>query len=523
MLAVFSSMKLSTSTFLKSISLRKFFVPSVLNFHHLLVLWLGLSLILPWLYGYATSPSINAWPWLFSAACAIILWLFHSRLSGDLIAIGWVIAASLSAGIGLMQYFGLESVLSPWISSAPVGEAFANLRQRNQFATLTSIGLVALLAWLALLDKRRCLSELPRVPWWASALAVLLAVGNAASNSRTGLLQWVLIGLFAAWWFWLQRRYLVVFIFQAWLSYGIATLTLPWLLELVTGIHSDGMFGRLSTNAGCSSRMVLWSNVLTLIGQKPWLGWGWGELDYAHFITLYPGVRFCEILDNAHNLPLHLAVEFGLPTALSICSLLAWLIWRTRPWHETDPVRQMAWGVLAVIALHSMLEYPLWYGPFQIAVGLCFWLLWVRKEDGVSVLSAISYLRIILAITMGIGLAVVSESYYQLSQVYLPLEKRSVAYREDTLNKVMGNRLFRQQVHFAELSLTNLTPDNAAEMYVMAQRLLHYSPESRVIERVIESAVMLGRQDEARAYLIRYQAAFPDTYARWIKEKNVTQ
>jgi hypothetical protein len=33
----------------------------------------------------------------------------------------------------------------------------------------------------------------------------------------------------------------------------------------------------------------------------------------------------------------------------------------------------------------------------------------------------------------------------------------------------------------------------------------------------------LGRQDEARSYLIRYRAAFPEAYARWVKEKNVTQ
>jgi len=503
--------------------LSKFPISLFIKFRHISVLWLSLCLILPWLYGYTTYPSINAWPWLFSAVCGVILWLFCSKLSGDLIAIGWVIAASSSAGIGLMQYFGLESALTPWIIPTPVGEAFANLRQRNQFATLTSIGLIALLGWLALLDNRKILPEARRVPWWASALAVLLALGNAASNSRTGLLQWVLIGLLAAWWFWLQRRYLLGLVFQAWLAYGLAIFSLPWLLEFVTSIKSDGLLGRLVTNTGCSSRMVLWSNVLTLIGQKPWLGWGWGELAYAHFITLYPGVRFCEILDNAHNLPLHLAVELGLPTALAICGILVWFIWHSKPWYETEPIRQMAWGVLAVIFLHSMLEYPLWYGPFQIAVGLCVGLLRVHKGCGQRASSIIGYWRLMIAIVMGIILTIISINYYKISQVYLPLAKRSDAYREDTLNKVRDNWLFRQQVNFAELSLTNLTPDNAAKMYVIAEKLLHYSPESSVIERLIESAVMLGRQDEARSYLIRYRAAFPEAYARWVKEKNVTQ
>jgi O-antigen ligase len=117
--------------------------------------------------------------------------------------------------------------------------------------------------------------------------------------------------------------------------------------------------------------MTLWSNVLELIGQKPWFGWGWGRLDYAHYMHLYEGARFCDILDNAHNLPLHLAVELGVPMALILCGAALWSTWRSRPWRESDPLRQLAWTVLAVLALHSLLEYPLWYGPFQMALGIC--------------------------------------------------------------------------------------------------------------------------------------------------------
>jgi O-antigen ligase len=144
---------------------------------------------------------------------------------------------------------------------------------------------------------------------------------------------------------------------------------LPWLLGLDPAAH--GMLARLrGGELACASRVALWSNVLNLIGQKPWLGWGWGELDYAHYATLYAGPRFCDILDNAHNLPLHLAVELGIPAALLICGFGVWWAARRRPWRETDAVRQLAWSVLAVILLHSLLEYPLWYGPFQVAFGV---------------------------------------------------------------------------------------------------------------------------------------------------------
>ena len=247
----------------------------------------------------------------------------------------------------------------------------------------------------------------------------------------------------------------------------------------------------------CGSRLILWSNVLQLIAQEPWLGWGWRELDYAHFVNLYPEPRFCEILDNAHNLPLYLAVELGVPFALLCCSITAWLVWRARPWRETHPARRMVWAVLAMILLHSMLEYPLWYGPFQLAVGLCVWVLWSTRRLAQAAIILIAF----------IGFA--AWDYHRISQIYLPLKSRSPAYREDTLEKIQASWLFRNQVRFANLTTTELTPQNAAQVNTMAHELLHFSPEGRVVEKLIESAVMLNRDEEAIAYLARYRAAFP--------------
>jgi O-antigen ligase len=486
---------------------------------------LALLLVLPWLSPYTAGPTPNAWPWLVSAFCAVGLWLFQHRLHARLIAGAWVLAAAVSAVIALAQYFGLAPALSPWVSQSAAGEAFANLRQRNQFATLTSIGLIALVAWRA-----QSLAAKP-VPWSASLLALLLALGNAASNSRTGLLQWLLVLVLTAWWTWWNwrgradlksRRGPLLLAVQALLAYGVAVFALPWLLKLATGLSSDGLFGRLAEQAGCGSRTVLWSNVLTLIGQKPGLGWGWGELDYAHFITLYDGPRFCEILDNAHNLPLQLAVELGVPAALAICGGALWLVWRARPWRETDTLRQMAWAVLAVIALHSLLEYPLWYGPFQIAFALCVGLLWSsagqaaqKYPENVSNKAIAQWLRPLIAIISIAILLTMAVSYYRVSQIYLPPEARMAGYRDDPLKQIKGIWLYRNQARFAELSTTALTPENAAAQYAMARELLHYSPEPRMIEKLIESAVMLGFDDEAVQYLARYRAAFPQEHARW--------
>lgn len=412
--------------------------------------------------------------------------------------------------MALLQYFGHASAFAPWLNWAPAGEAFANLRQRNQFASLTSIALAALLATCVLPVRHRSLGL--TATWLAAAMA-LLVTANAATASRTGLLQLLVLASAALLW----RRDVQVL---AWIGgllacYALATLALPSLAGLDPATH--GMFSRLREgDALCSSRLTLWRNVLHLIAQKPWLGWGWGELDYAHYITLYDGPRFCDILDNAHNLPLHLAVELGIPAAVLVCGgVLVWIL-RARPWHETDAVRRAAWMVLAVIGVHSLLEYPLWYGPFQLALGLCLGLLWRDDPAARPAPTAVRHVPTLLAVLSLALVAYAAWDYRRISQVYLPPDQRAPAYRDDTLAKAQQSWLYQRQVKFAALSVAEVTPDNAAAMHALATELLHFSPEPRVIEKLLDSAQLLGLQSEVAFHKPRFSAAFPKDYARWL-------
>ena len=493
---------------------------------------LAFCLILPWLNGFTAGPTPNLWPWLVSAVCGVWVGLGWRRVSARLLAATWLAAALISSLAALLQYFGVAAALTPWLSPTLPGEAFANLRQRNQFATLTSIGLVALLACVSLrpiassesasTERSASAGLMQPLSVWAYASALLLALGNAASSSRTGLLQWGLVLVLGLWWNRSTRRPLAVLAGLALLMYGAAVAVLPKLLNLATGISSNGLWGRLA-EAGSDSRRVLWDNVLTLITQKPWLGWGWGELDYAHFITAYPGARFTDILGNAHNLPMHLAVELGTPAALLMCTGLAWALLRAAPWRDTDPARQMAWAVLAVIGLHSLLEFPLWYGPFQLALLLCVAWLWQTRPsqsadspaERVS-LNSCAPLRIAAAAAL-LVLGYVGFDYARITQLYVPVEKRWPAYQHDTLAKVQDSWLFAPQVRFATLLTTEVTPDNAPAMQALAQSVLHYSPEARVVEKRITSALLGGQRTDAEFYLARFRWAYPQDYAAWAK------
>lgn len=511
-------------------------------------------LVFPWLNPFAGGPSAVMQPWLVAATATVAAWHLVSpdttrahlgfALLGvailaavghaappALLAIGglavialsaaiasasrargwvvvvilnaWLVAAVVSSVIALAQYFGFAEQLAPWFNSTEQGEAFANLRQRNQFATLTSIGL-ACLAWRV--QQGAPLS-------WVLPATALLAIANAASASRTGALQIALLVALTLWWIRPANRGALAVCVTAVLAYAMAAVVLPAVLQHLSGVIAPTAFHRLLSTDGCASRATLWGNVLHLIAQRPWTGWGWGELDYAHFATLYPGARFCDILDNAHNLPLHIAVELGVPIAVVGCAGAGWGLLRRRPWAESDATRQLAWSVVALILLHSMLEYPLWYGPFQMAFGCALGLL-ARKRDRppARVLGPLGRGAVSLALTL--ALVYSAWDYHRISQLYAAPEQRSVLYKGRPLPHVGDSWLFRDQLAFAELSITPLTRANAASTNALAMGLLHYSPEPRVIEAALESAMWVGREDQATWLLARLRAAFPAEAAK---------
>jgi O-antigen ligase len=466
-------------------------------------LFCGLLMVLPWTAPWSPGPQANTVPLLVSWACIGWLMLTGLRVQPLDIARAWAIAALISSVMGLVQYFGLAEAFSPWLHVAALGEANANLRQRNQLATLLAIGILAVLWWQAHGLKTR------HALW----MLALLATGNAATTSRTGLLHMLLVcGLVALWAYRSRRptpRMSVRLGLGAVAVYLLANAALPWSLSVLSGQDVVDALTRMGHNEGCGSRRVLWANVLELIGQKPWAGWGWGELKYAHYITPYgggPEQRFCDILGNAHNLPLHLAVTLGIPmTAILGLALLA-VLGKTRPWMSRTLQHQWAWSVLAVIGLHSLLEFPLWYGPFQLAVLLC----------GVLFLAPATLVR--LSASRGLQVAgglvlvmvcLVGADYARARQIYMPAAQRWVVWRDDPMGAARSSWFFQRSATFAELTTTRITPENAPWVLATSLDMLHYSPEPKVVRQLILSAHRLGRQDLVDLHSAMWRAAFP--------------
>lgn len=483
---------------------------------HAMVVLCATLIALPWFWPLLLGPLSAMWPDLFAWAMGALLIALlpatrdRARLA---IASGWLVAALGSAVLGLTQYFDLENGLYPWVAPTRPGYVTANVHQLNMLATLLAVGLLC--GWWLLI--KRFLTTL-HATWMLGVLLVALA----ATASRTGMVHLLVISCILLYWHPRYWRRLLVILGLCWGLYTVAANGLPWLAWVTRGIVIDrDLLGRLGEDVGCHSRRLLWSNVADLISVKPWTGWGPGELLYAHYITDFGEQRFCEKLSNAHNLPLQLTFTLGVPVALVVGTLLLWVLFKLKPWATTQPTERLCWGVLALLAVHSLLEFPLWFGVFQLMALLAVWQIYVvRRGAGDAAPADVvppARVRIMVSSILLAVLSFVAWDYIKVSQLYLPERMRLNRYKDDTFNKTRDTVLFKSHVLIAQIVAMELKPENAELILQGALASLHVAPDSRVIRRVIESAALLGRTDIVELHMARYKAAWPKEYAEWIE------
>jgi hypothetical protein len=156
----------------------------------------------------------------------------------------------------------------------------------------------------------------------------------------------------------------------------------------------------------------------------------------------------------------------------------------------------MAWCLLVVLGLHSLLEYPLWYGPFQMTLGFAIGLLWAEPKAQTKEV-AHEFPMLIAAIVFIVCLYAMWD-FNRVGQIYRQAMSRDAAYKDNPLHHAKQSWLFKNQADFAELTTQTVTADNAAELYQQAMRLMHYSPDARVVQRVIDASQWLGKQEQAQ-------------------------
>ena len=410
-------------------------------------------------------------------------------------AIALAVAGVASAVIGLMQVFTPGLPDGTWIAlAANVGRATGNLRQANHLSSLLLWSVVAVV-WLG---EAKALDG--RV---AAGLAILIVYVVVLSASRTGALGMLTL---AGWGLLdrrLSRRARIVLVLAP-VFYVVAWwLTGTWFEQshrIFVGQSRFSGGGDISTN-----RFGIWSNALVLIASHPWLGVGFGDFNVAWTLTAFPG-RPTEFFDHTHDLILNLAVEMGIPLATVVVVLLVSALWCALRNAIADgrsdddvvapyPIQRAAFVIVFLIAVHSMLEYPLWYSYFLLPTAFAFGLCLEQPAADVALADAaeadVTRPLVLAAMVLMLGGTLAVYDYMRVVVIFAPtdaspLEERIAAGRKSVL--------FAHHADYAAATIA----EHPSKVMIAFDRAPHYLLDSRLMAAWARAFAERGELEKAR-------------------------
>ena len=437
------------------------------------------------------------------ASAMLLLWLAaavaqagYGAAAFNAFCIALIVTGVFSTLIGMVQVFAPQWADGQWIATASVpGRASGNLRQPNH---LSSLLLWAALALVWMLETGRMNRKL------AVLLGSLFMLGLVLSASRTGTLGVIVLALWGA----LDKQRPRPVRWMLMLSPLVYALC--WVALTLWARESHQVFGaaaRLTADGDLSSsRFAIWANTLSLIAQHPWWGVGFGEFNFAWSLTPFPK-RPHAFFDHTHNLPLQFAVELGLPLTVLVLSLLMFAMWRawqgSRASESADAaMRSTTFMMVLMMALHSQLEYPLWYAyfllPTAFALGLCLGLCGGQVNEGpikkVSASLAKKTSPLVLASLLMLGGSVAAlYDYLGVVVIFSPGEDaKSLAER---IADGKRSWFFDHHAHYAAVTSAERPSEEIASFKVAS----HYLLDTRLMTTWATALNEVGDVPRARA------------------------
>lgn len=295
--------------------------------------------------------------------------------------IAWVALAG--ALLGGLQMVGGENALRVY-DDTHRGWLVGFHANRNAAADVLLIGTLALGAWFVHRRWRGELRGRPAIVLFGVAQTIfVIAILLTGSRAGIALLLPVLLLHLA-----MFRRDILPRMARASVLAGAGVLAGFLLLPLAIGANSRLFVIAARFDALEDARPDLWTDSMAALFAYWPAGSGLGT-----FVTAFLPFERLEVVDRSmpnrvHNDYLEFLLEAGLLAPLVLATLallLARLAWRA--WHgavRDRPTIILALGILLVIALHSIIDYPLRNMAMSVLVGVAAGLLSVPRRRGGS-------------------------------------------------------------------------------------------------------------------------------------------
>ncbi len=308
---------------------------------------------------------------LYAACFAMAFFWGRDRERAKRLVMALAIAAVAYALYGLtMQASGLRMVLwyEKWAYRDFVTSTFVN---KNSYATYASLGLLCCLALLW-----RKLSRTPRLPpspdasqltafvEWVGVkgmLYTLPAIVTLGALFMTASRAGVASGLAGCFAFLAALAVNRRWGWKKWLPMGLAVLAVCLAVAAVGDLLLLDRMDQHRVESDTPVRLTAYAVTLRAIESNPWLGFGLGSFEGVFRIYRDPSMLLW--FQHAHNDYLEVALELGLPAALSLWLAVVFMIvlcaiglWK----RKRDAIYPaLALGASVTVGLHSLADFSM--------------------------------------------------------------------------------------------------------------------------------------------------------------------
>ncbi len=423
--------------------------------------------------------------------------VLRPQMRAALTAICWAIvaAAFVNAIWGAVQMAGYEVARFELLRRGDVAFRVSGLlAQPNQLATLCALACVA----VVYLWQRKTVS-----PWLAASLALVFTCVAITTGSKSAYLYFPLIGCGLSWVASKSGRSSIWWLPGAWgLAYVPLAASLDsWLAALfgARGLEVD----RSLTGSSTAARLAFLADGWELFTRAPLLGHGWHEFTAARWRL--PEPTFQELhADHAHNAVIHLLAETGLVGLLAVgLPLLFWLR-RATAVPAVDPERVAALAFLSVVAVYSLLEFPLWLGHFLVPTALLIGMLETRGLR-FEVTTAFSRLARTAVLLMPLAVITAALDYARTERVFHSLMDGEPKHRftAQQIAELSASTLFRREAEIAFVLSAPVDAAHAALNLDLSERVFLLWPVAQPASLYAAYLLYAQRGEEAMHVIAR--------------------
>lgn len=393
-----------------------------------------------------------------------------------------VVGAELNTLAGIVQHYRWNSILSHIVTAKSSLSVYGNTAQPNHYANFIALGLIS----LGLLYAKQIVRH-----WQAAVLALPMLFVLVLSGSRSAWLYLTFALVLA--WLWQRRDHALHPVFRyagmLWLGFALMhfVVQIPWLEGAAGSITSaERLFGQAGA-ASSGIRLHIWREAVMMLMQFPLIGAGFGQFAYQHFLlgAELQNPAIAGLYNNSHNILFQLAAETGLVgIAVLLGSLGIWFWQSVVRDCKVDLDHWWGYSLLGVIAIHSLLEYPLWYLYF---IGIAAVLLGVFDKTYYRLeLRLVGRASVMAILVLGvISLVQAFQGYKHLERAffYRVAATKSADMAKAAHDELMAVYSYPLLSPYAELFIANMmdfSNDHLAEKASLNARAVQYIPNATV-------------------------------------------